>query len=262
MITSLVFFFSVFANAESLFYYARDPRSGRKVLTLEEIQALFARNREQIAPDTIASQQTSHEAKEHVVEAKDSQGEEVVQDVKCEKDSAVMVTTSEETPRAPNENVSVQQTTNLADEIPASQDQQDKSPLSMERAPPPHNNTKASTKIKLPPLRVQHHLNIKEENAVKNLSEQFEANTPLQKIPIDAAEKDLTTEGNVPQSTDELVLVKTDTSTEGTDANGMTSGGTPDGAHCDDRVCINNIQANPLIPSATPEAGEWMQYKT
>ena len=36
----------MFANSAYLFYYARDPRPGVKPVSLEEIQALLAQNKE------------------------------------------------------------------------------------------------------------------------------------------------------------------------------------------------------------------------
>lgn len=164
----------------------------------------------------------------------------------------MMVATSEEHSRAANESSLVLQAVSSADEIPSNQDQQDQSisstPLSL--------SMKASTKIKLPPLRVQHHLSIKEESAARSLSAEFEANSPLLKVSSDATGEVQTTEGTVPRSIDDLVLLESSTSVEATDTNGMVSKGTPtDVQHCD-QVCDSYIQPNPPIPSAAHEGGE------
>ena len=252
MIRSLLVFLSVFANAESLFYYARDPRSERKVLTLKEIQALFARNREQIAPDKTSSQQSSHKPNEHQVQAKDFQSEKVCQDVRCENGSVLMATTSEEPFRAANESVLVLQAVSSADEIPANRDQQDQNILSM----PLSLSMKASTKIKLPPLKVQHHLNIKEERVARSLSAEFEGNSPLQKVPSDATGEVQTTEEIGPKSVDTLVHLESGTSVEATDTNGITSRETPtEVQHCD-QVCVSYVQPIPPIPSSAHQGGE------
>lgn len=241
---------SVFANAESLFYYARDPRSGRKVLTLEEIQALFARNREPAASSTIVN----HNAKECMVESKVSQSKEELQDLKHEEVSKTMVGISEEkTSTAGNLNIPAVLTVMSPNEPPTNQDQQASDILSLKHEMQ-SADMQASAKRKLPPLRVSQHLSIEDEGLVKSQSAEFEASSPLQKTPSDGTETAQTTEAIKPQSVDEHRFPIDDGSLEAI----APTGNSAREASLDDHSNGKLHDARPklLLPSAAHEQGE------